>query len=416
MKTFLSRSSLFVIILFTMVLGAFAPYPLYSQISERVFRTSYKIDSVKQGELSVEIDNLSFFKDNEFTGKVLKGYSLPGLWIQPKAVFYPLGNIKLEAGIYFLRYWGASKYPCFAYQDIANWKGDSYQKGVHVLPFFRAQVALSDHVDIVLGNIYGRANHQLIEPLYNPELNLTADPEAGLQLLYNSRSFDLDVWVNWESFIFNQDTHQEAFTVGLSTKVKFNNPESRVHFYLPVQGLAQHRGGEIDTLLINSVQTLMNGSIGFGTTWNVNHGVFKSLNVEFDATGYYQQAGELWPFGSGTGFYLKAMADIYDFRVKASYWKCDDFISMFGSPFYGAVSTAVPGMTFDRPGMVYCGLEYSRKLGKGYAIGIDVDLYNYIPKKIYDPETGSRNGSSSMSFSAGIYLRINPSFLIKNFY
>ena len=91
-------------------------------------------------------------------------------------------------------------------------------------------MALSDHVNIVLGDIYGGANHNLIEPLYNPELNLTADPEAGLQLLYDSRRFDLDVWVNWESFIFREDTHQEAFTVGLSGRYKLNDPDARFHF------------------------------------------------------------------------------------------------------------------------------------------------------------------------------------------
>lgn len=110
-----------------------------------------------------------------------------------------------------------------------------------MLPYFRAQMALSDHVNIVLGNIYGASNHNLIEPLYNPELNLTCDPEAGLQLLYDSKAFDLDVWVNWQSFIFREDVHQEAFTVGISSRVKYNDPASRFHFYTPVQGLVQHR-------------------------------------------------------------------------------------------------------------------------------------------------------------------------------
>ena len=167
----------------------------------------------------MELDNISFFKDNEYTGKFTKGYSLPGLWVQGKAVYYPLRNIKLEAGVHMLIYHGANKYPSMAYQDIAYWKGDQYQKGVHVLPLFRAQMALSDHVNIVLGNIYGASNHNLIEPLYNPELNLTCDPEAGLQLLYDSKAFDLDVWVNWQSFIFREDVHQEAFTVGISSRV-----------------------------------------------------------------------------------------------------------------------------------------------------------------------------------------------------
>ena len=94
--------------------------------------------------------------------------------------------------------------------------------------------------------------------------------------------------MNWQSFIFREDVHQEAFTVGISSRVKYNDPASRFHFYTPVQGLVQHRGGEIDTIFNNSVQTLMNGAIGVGGVWNTGHRIFKNLNVELDATGYYQ--------------------------------------------------------------------------------------------------------------------------------
>lgn len=47
-----------------------------------------------------------------------------------------------------------------------------YQRGTHILPYFRAQLALS-HVNLILGDIYGGSNHGLIAPLYSPELNLT---------------------------------------------------------------------------------------------------------------------------------------------------------------------------------------------------------------------------------------------------
>lgn len=398
---------------FCVMLISCIPMDIYSQISERVYKTDYRIDPEKKGQLSVELDNISFFKDNEYAGDFTKGYSLPGLWIQPKAVFYPLQNIKLEAGIHMLIYHGANKYPSLAYQDIAKWKGNQYQNGVHILPYFRAQIALSDHVDMVLGNIYGGANHNLIAPLYNPELNLTADPEVGLQLLYTSSAFDLDAWVNWQSFTFREDTHQEAFTVGLSTRVKFNQPDSRFHFYLPVQGVVQHRGGEIDTIFTSSVQTLMNGALGFGTQWNTGHPIFKNVNLELDATGYYQQAGNIWPFDTGTGFYAQASADIYDFRVKTSYWMCNDFISMFGNPFYGAVSTSKEGATYDNPKTVYLGVEYSRTFGKHYSIGIDLDVFQSLPVTLREPEMGNRKIGSATSFSAGVYFRINPSFLIK---
>ncbi|MEG1565015.1 MAG: hypothetical protein RR365_15045, partial [Bacteroides sp.] len=205
-----------------------------AQMVERVCSSDYQINPDRVGELSVELDNISFFKDNEFTGSMMKGYSLPGLWLQPKAVFFPLKNIKLELGVHALIYSGAYKFPNYAYQDIAKWKGDQFQRGTHILPFFRAQLALS-HVNLVLGNIYGGANHRLIEPMYNPELNLTADPETGFQMLYDSRCFDLDAWINWQSFIFDEDTHQEAFTVGMSSRIRFNDSKSLFHFYTPVQ-------------------------------------------------------------------------------------------------------------------------------------------------------------------------------------
>lgn len=399
---------LFFCLLMTQVVAA--------QISERVFKSDHSIDPEKKGQLSVELDNISFFKDNEYTGTIMKGYSLPGLWIQPKVIFYPLSNIKLEAGAHLLRYWGATKYPSLAYQDIAKWKGDQFQHGFHAVPFFRAQMALSDHVNIVLGDIYGGANHDLIEPLYNPELNLTADPEAGLQLLFDSRRFDLDAWVNWESFIFNGDTHQEAFTVGLSSRYKMNDPESRFHFYMPLQVLVQHRGGEIDTIYSNSVQTLMNGAIGAGAVWNTGNPIFRNVNLEFDVAGYYQQAGSIWPHNKGNGFYVRASADIYDFRVKTSYWNSHRFISMFGSPFYGAVSTAREGVTYDGQSLVYLGFEYSRSFGKGFSMGVDVDIFQHLPVNMYEPgKEGTSISGRATSFSAGVYLRVNPSFLIKSF-
>ena len=84
------------------------------------------VERVRQ--LSVELDNLSFFKDNEYSGKVVKGYSLPGFWLQPKLVYYPLERMKVELGAHLLVYHGANKYPSMAYQDIAQWKGNQYQR------------------------------------------------------------------------------------------------------------------------------------------------------------------------------------------------------------------------------------------------------------------------------------------------
>lgn len=409
-KYILPAGTFFILCCFCLLAAA----PLQAQINDRVFKTDRRIDPEKTNELFLEFDNLDFFKNNEFDSDFLKGYSLPGFWMQFKFTYQPLEILKVEAGVHLLRFWGANKYPNYAYQDIAAWKGNQFQKGFHALPYLRAHLKLSDRFDIIFGDIYGGANHNLIEPLYNPELNLMADPEAGLQILYNSKPFDADIWINWESFIFNLDTHQEAFTAGLSSRLKYNREDAPVHFYTPIQVLAQHRGGEIDTLTTNSVQTLMNGSVGFGALWNINRSVLKNINIELDAAGYYQQAGELWPFDDGFGLYAKASADLRNFRVKASYWQCKDFISMLGSPFYGAVSTSKENMTFKNPQMVTFGVEYSRTFGKGSSFGIDFDYYQHLSTTARTPE-GTINKKASNSFSIGAYLRLNTSFLIKRF-
>lgn len=396
------------------IVGLLSETFAHAQMVDKVCRSDYEINPDMAGSLLVELDNISFFKDNEFAGTVMKGYSLPGLWIQPKAVFYPLKNIKLELGMHALIYSGAYKYPNFAYHDISTWKGNQYQVGMHALPFFRVQLALSK-VNIVLGNIYGGANHGLIEPLYNPELNLTADPEMGLQLLYDSDYFHTDVWINWQSYIFEADTHQEAFSVGMSSKLKFNSPSARFHYYMPIQLTIQHRGGEQDTIYTNSVQTLMNGSIGAGIIWNANRRVLKQINLEVDATGYYQQAGKLWPFSKGTGLYAMASADLNNFRIKGGYFISKDFISLFGIPYFGSVSMKVPGATYDEPQTCFFSAEYSRSFGKHYALGIKGDIYYSIPGAMTMPSGELTYPGNAMSFSAGVYLRVNPSFLLKKF-
>ena len=393
-------SQVFLILFFS---GLFLP--VKSQLSQQVFEDNTTLSPEKNGELSIEIDNVTFFKNNEYDGDIMKGYTLPGFWLNTKATYQPLTNIKLEAGVHTLYYYGTKRYPTYAYRDIAKWNPDSYQSGVRILPFFRAHIALSAHFDLILGNIYGGANHHLIEPLYNPELCLTADPESGAQILYKSRFFDADMWVNWESFIFRDDTHQEAFTFGLSSRIKYNNPQSKVHFYTPIQLLAQHRGGEIDTIQTSSVHTLMNAAIGVGVEWNTNYRILKKITAEVNGMGYYQQAGNLWPLDDGAAWHASLAAHLSNFRIKMGYWKGNDFISLFGIPYYGAVSTVDETHVYVDRSTLYAGVEYNYTFGKGYTLGVDVDYYK--PK--------ATDVSLTTAFSAGVYLRINPSFLLKKY-
>lgn len=390
--------------------------PTNAQNDSILFEDNHHIDPHENGELRLNVDGLIFFRDNEYKGHLAKGYTLPGFRLDPTVSYQPLRNLRIKAGLHALRYWGANKYPNINYSDIPEWKGGQTQSGFHLVPIFSAQVALSKRVNIILGDLYGRSNHHLIEPLYNQETSLSGDPETGVQVLWDAPFMDFDAWVNWESFIFQNDNHQESFTFGLSTRFKANRPSSFAHVYFPLQVIMQHRGGEINPdAESRQVKTWMNGAVGAGITFHPSSPVFTRLNVEADLAVYKQMSGTMLPYDDGYGVYVKADADLWRFRLHGAYWTCKDFISVFGNPLYGTIGINERDYRMSRPSMLTAGVSYTQELGKGFAWGAHADIYNHLPADAYSTERDSYREKNGMSVAAGIYLRVNPSFLLKRF-
>lgn len=403
-----------VLLICCLALGIVFPAVLRAQFEDRLYRTDYTLCPGHAGELRIGVENLSFFQDNEYAGAVMAGYTLPGLWLQPRLSYQPLENVRLELGVHMLVYHGAYKYPNYSYRDIAAWKGDQYQHGMHALPYFRVQLQMR-RLQLVLGDLYRGGNHRLIEPLYCSELNLTADPEAGFQLLYDAPRFHLDAWVNWESFIFRQDLHREAFTVGFSTETRYNAPDAPVHFYSPVQITIQHRGGEIDAVTPSRVSTLMNAAAGIGAVWNVRRSLLKQVFAEADAVGYYQQSGTMWPLDRGYGAYATAGVRMGDnWQVRGGYFYGKDFISLLGLPYFGTVSTKHAGGVFDYMHTGFLTADYSRSFGRVFSMGAQVSLYYSAPGAM--TLNGVRtHEEAAASYSFGIFFRTNLDFLLKRF-
>lgn len=390
-------------------------HPLKAQTQSTLGQWGYALDSTQVNDLAIEADGIAFFKNNEYASMAMDGYTLPGFFLQLKATYQPLKNLKLEFGAHGLVYNGANKYPSYAYQDIATWKGEQYQRGCHVLPYLRAHLQLKSW-HLIFGDIYGGTEHGLIAPMYNPELNLTADPEAGFQAIYDARLFHFDAWVNWQSFVFNLDNHQEALTVGFSSEVRYNDKTSPVHFYTPIQFTVQHRGGEIiDALEDRSVKTLYNAAIGFGTRWNLNRRAVKNVNIEADALMHYQQTGHLWAKDTGFAGYLKASALFrYGIYAETGYFIAKDFNTLYGIPYFGSVSLNDKGKYFDHTQTLFLSLDYSRTIAKHYALGVKTDMYYFCPKGAYKAD-GPVASEKDFNFSVGVFFRANPRFLIKKF-
>lgn len=376
-----------------------------------LFCRDYHIEEEKVGNLNLEIDNISFFKDNEWEGMAAQGYTLPGLWLQAKATYAPIPELQLEAGVHTLLYSGTTKYPNTIYQDIAVWKGSQYQDGTHLLPFYRAHLQLKN-LHFVLGNLYGGSTHRLSDALYSAELNLTSDPETGLQLIYDTSRLHLDAWVNWQSFIFRGDTHKESFVFGLSTHY---SPVKNLDISL--SALAHHRGGEIDTLTVRGINTVMNGSLGIRYNHPTPHlRWLRSWSLGADILGYAQQAGKLWPVDKGWALYGEGrMMFAYGISAKLGYMLNRNFISMLSYPYYGCLSVhkLSSGATFHNPQMLNAQVDWTRKLGSSCAIGLRAELFHYIRRNGLTLSDGTFSpGESTNSMSFGIFLRATPSFIL----
>ena len=379
-----------------------------ADMPHRLGMQQYRLDTAMVNTLGVEVDALAFFKDNEYDGSVQYGYSLPGVRLTPRLVYTPIKEVSLELGVYAIFYHGANKYPCYAYHDIPRWKGNQYTRGVHVLPYFRASAHFKN-ITLALGDIYGGTVHQLVEPLYNPELLLTEDPEMGFQMIVDLRRWHSDIWVNWQSFIFKGATHQEAFTVGWTQRVKWlesGGAEQRHHLYSPVQLVIQHRGGEDIDMENSEVQTLCNAAVGVGYDFlRPGKRGFTGLHAEVCALACMQQSGSLWPFKKGFGVWGEVSADfIKDLRASVGVFSARDFCSLYGSPFYGTLSIKTPSLRFPHMTTVTLGVEYSRTFARRYTVGGNVKTYIASP-----------GGEVQTPFSFGVYFRANPYFVLKRF-
>ena len=396
-----------------------------ADMSRRMGYQTYAVDTARINTLGLELEALAFFKDNEFDGNVQAGYSLPGVRLQPRLSYTPIRQIRLELGLHATIYSGANKYPCYVFHDIATWKGDQYQSGAHLLPFFRATASFR-HITLAVGNIYGGTTHGFSEVMYNPELVLTDDPEMGLQMIVDTRRWHSDLWINWQSYIFKESSHQEAFTVGWTQDIyiwkRAREGGSTHSLSIPIQLVLQHRGGEQDNTHLG-VQTVANGALGLAYRYSApRHALVTGISAEALALGCFQQSGHLWPFKAGPAMWLCASVDfIRDLRATVGFFSAKNYCSLYGSPFFGTLSTKKAGGRFEDISTAMLGVEYSRTFAGAYTVGADVKAYlchtGTLKRPADDehPEPYTIPGEFRTPFSFGVYFRCSPSFVLKRF-
>ncbi len=369
-------------------------------------------------ELRFNLYNYNFFVNNEYKGVRVSGYTLPGFRITPTISYSLNEHVLIEGGASLLHYWGASKYPNIIYQNFPSWAGNQFQEGVHAMPYFRAVWQINKSTSFTFGNIDYRDCHNLSEPLYNIENTFSGDPEMGLQIKHKNKWFQGDLWLDWQTFIFNNDKHNESFCLGLYTQTKLFNYKG-ISIEFPLIAIVQHLGGE-NLSFKSHIQSLAN--LSSGLKLNVDIKDF-NLHLGGDALLYRELVGNIFPFDNGYAYFYYLGAKYKGFGFKFSFFDSEDFISLLGSQHFCNFSNNTPGLVFDRANQYYVRANYEYRISKDCKADFYFQMWkqNQITGDILLPDYSAPNPEYSekvvrdgfFSFSIGVVLNIEPSILIK---
>lgn len=276
----------------------------------------FKPDST--GNFYLAVDNVNFFKNNEYKSEFATGYTLTGAWLRPKLVFYPDKKLRMEFGGHVLKYNGRDEY-------------------YHLSPWFNVHYQPTEKISLILGNLNSDQNHNLPEFLYDPEMFLTSKPEAGLQAKFNSQRFTADLWIDWQQFIVKGDPFKERFAFGVVANWKiFEKDNSSLSIPLAFYGL--HQGGEIDTNPALA-KSFISVTPGLSFKKKVSDKTFKewSLNTHYSLT-THKKDNVVFEESKGYGFYANGTIETRLGGLTLAYWQAYQFYTPQGGTLFQNLS------------------------------------------------------------------------------
>ncbi|OWP63115.1 hypothetical protein CDA63_10480 [Hymenobacter amundsenii] len=332
-------------------------------------------------QLRVEVQGLLFNKDNEYFNSIDPGLTYYGAQLAPRLVYYPAGNLRLEAGVFLWKNYGTT--PLRQVRPLFTLK---YRQGPHTLLF---------------GNLEGNLHHGYIEPMFDFERLITNRLEEGTQYQLQTPRITLDAWVNWVRQQYRFSNFQEEVAGGLTAEHRLLADSAGWVVALPFQFTGTHRGGQIDTI-DTPLQTLFNVATGLRLRRGLTSRLVSAVHFDGYVT-YFNDYSftEALPFRSGTGLYLNAGADTRFSNLQLAYWSGNGYISPLGGRLYQSVSASPvePNYTERQRQLLIL------RVLRDYQLPGNVVLTTRF-EPLYDLNNGL------FDFSFALYLNFNQSFLL----
>ncbi|WP_255478568.1 hypothetical protein [Rufibacter sp. XAAS-G3-1] len=354
------------------------------------FRRPVKPDQA--GELQLGLNVLGFQKNNEYFNDIAEGYTLFGYHLNPRLIYFPSANVRIDAGVQVQKDFGSRRYSLLQ-------------------PTFTIRYE-ENGMALLFGTLEGHLNHGYIEPLYDFERVITNRLENGIQFLLNKPGAKLDVWIDWQRYLRRMDPFQEEVAGGASAELTLyrtpvsldfpeNTPETGTYIGLPLQFTAQHRGGQIDVADLPLV-TLTNVAAGLVIRKSYDKKVLKALHFQPYVVGWKDFSNtKVQPFKQGGGLYLNAGVDTKYQNVLLSYWRGNGYYSELGGKLFPSVSSNFKSADYTQKNRQLLIVRFLHDLELTQGLTLTLRLEPYID--LDDPQ---------LEFSNSLYLNFNSDFFL----
>lgn len=294
----------------------------YGQLNNSFF--DIERPDTSEGAIDLHIESLGYFRNVEYESIIDEGRTLFGYQFWPELTYQVSEKAQVAAGLFLQRDFGGDGF----YQSTPTFSFQYNNKG-HFLRF---------------GTLIGSSQHQLIEPLYDPERIIENRLENGFQYKLNKKRLEGELWADWRKMIYQNSPFREEFTVGLRVEPKLINTEKTL-LSLPVSMLAFHKGGEIDT---SKLPTMSNYNFDYGLKYVVRPaGAIDSIDIQLHALYYEDVSSTPENYIDGLGQYVSIAAYRKQFGVMLNYWDAHQFHNPMGDVVYRTVSMQNPTYILD---------------------------------------------------------------------
>jgi len=292
----------------------------YAQFNSSAIENRIRPDSTAVGEVHFNFYNFNYVRNYEYSNQFHDGYTLYGTQLQPTLVYYAHPNLAIVAGAYIRKDFGDN--------------GINDAKPLFTLKYHKKDLTLN------FGSLEGGIHHGYIEQLWDFERQITDPVQYGTQLIVEKEKWKLDAWIAWQKMIYRASPVKEQIIGGLTaerTLLQKNGWKLSV----PLQFLAYHKGGQIDLLKDEPLQTLFNGATGFKLHKEIGTNIKEVYTDNYVAVYKEFSPTKTQPYQGGYGLWFNAGMDTKFGSFVASYWKGNNFMTIKGMPLYESVSSTL---------------------------------------------------------------------------